>query len=127
VHVHSGERSDEMFLKSCDGSFGSIDSMVVRRDEVDANVFRPDVFFDCGRTFVVHHVQCRVIAPCFEGSNHVCECRHHGCICARWHGAHDDCIEIINICNEDILHTFERANRECTGDVSVHCSSDVVG
>jgi hypothetical protein len=25
------------------------------------------------------------------------------------------------------LHTIERSHRECTGDVSVHCSRDVVG
>ena len=30
-----------MFLKSCDGLFCSIDSMVVRGDEVDADFFRP--------------------------------------------------------------------------------------
>ncbi len=40
---------------------------------------------------------------------------------------HNDCVEIIDIRNENILHTFERANRECTGDVSVHCASDGVG
>ena len=116
MHVHSGESSNEMLLKSCDGSFCSVDLMVVWRDKLDADLFRPDVFFDCGRAFFVHHVQCRVVAPCFEGSDHFCECSHHGCNCARWHGAIDDCVEIINICNEKILHTFERVNR------SVHCS-----
>ena len=49
MHVHSGESSDEMLLISSDGSFGSIDSIVVQRDELDADIFRPDVIFDCGR------------------------------------------------------------------------------
>ncbi len=127
MHVHSGKSSNEMLLKRCDGPFCSVDSMVVRRDELDADFFRSDVFFNCGRTFFIHHIQCRVVASCFEGSDHFCECSHHGCICARWHGANDDSVEIINICNENILHTFERVHRECTGDVSVHCSRDVVG
>ena len=72
MHVHSGERSDEMLLKSCDGSFCSIDSMVVQRDELDADLFRPDVFFDCGRTFIVHRVQCQVVAPYFEARSMSC-------------------------------------------------------
>jgi hypothetical protein len=63
----------------------------------------------------------------FEGSDHFSECSHHGCICARGHGANYDCIEIIDICNKNILHTFELANRECTGDVGVLCASDGVG
>jgi len=57
VHVHSDESSNEMLLKSCDGLFCSVDLMVVRRDKLDADLFRPDVFFDCSRTFVVHHVK----------------------------------------------------------------------
>ncbi len=127
MHVHSGKSSDEMLIKRCDGLFCSVDSIVVRQDELDADFFRSDVFFDCGRTFVIQHIQCRVVASCFEGSDHFCECSHHGCICARWHGTNNDSIEIINICNKNILHTIERSHRECTGDVSVHCSRDVVG
>ena len=39
----------------------------------------------------------------------------------------NDCIEIIDIRNKNVLHSFERANREGTGDVGVHCASDGIG
>ncbi len=42
----------------------------------------------------------------------------------RGHGANNDCIETIEVCNKNGLHNFERANWEGTGDVGVHCTSD---
>ncbi len=96
-----------MLFECCNRPFCSVDMMVVRGGELDVDLFRPDVFFNRGRTFIVHYIQCRMVSPCFEGSDHVYECSHHGCICARGHGANDDCIEIIDICNKNILHTFE--------------------
>ncbi len=36
--------------------------MVVRGDELDVNCFRPNVFLDCGGTFVVHYIQCWMVA-----------------------------------------------------------------
>jgi len=52
VHVHSGESSDEMLFKCCDGPFCSVDSMVVRQDKLDVDFFRPDVLLYCGRTLM---------------------------------------------------------------------------
>ena len=127
MYVHSYESNTEMLFECCDGPFCSVDSMVVQGDELDVDLFRPDVFFNRGRTFIAHNIQCRVVSPCFEGSDHFSECSHHGCICAQGNDANNDCIEIIDICNKHILHTFEQANKECTGDVSVHCASDGVG
>ncbi len=43
------------------------------------------------------------------------------------HGVNNDCIEIIDIHSKNLLHTFERANREGTGDVGVYCASDGIG
>ena len=40
---------------------------------------------------------------------------------------YNDCIEVIDICNKYVLHTFEQADREGAGDVSVHYSSDSIG
>ncbi len=96
-----------MLFECCNGSFCSVDSMVVGGDQLDVDRFRPAVFLDCGRTFVVHYIQRRAVATCFEVSDHFGECSHHGCICARGHDAHNDCIEILDICNKNILHTFE--------------------
>ena len=96
-----------MLFKCCNGLFCSVDSMVVRGDQLDVDLFRPYVFFDWGRTFIVHYIQHRVVAPCFEGSDHFCECSHPGCICVRGHGTNNDCIEIIDIRNKNILYTFE--------------------
>jgi hypothetical protein len=41
--------------------------MVVRGDQLDVDLFRPDVFFNCSRTFIVHNILRRAVAPCFEG------------------------------------------------------------
>ncbi len=38
------------------------------------------------------------------------------------HGANNDGIEIIDIRNKDVLHTFEQSNQEGTSDVCVHCA-----
>jgi hypothetical protein len=43
------------------------------------------------------------------------------------HGANYDGIEMIDICNKDVLYTFERSNQEGTSDVCVHCACDGIG
>ena len=50
-----------MLFECCDGPFCSVDSMVVRGDKLDVDLFRPDVFFNCGQTFIVHYIQCQVL------------------------------------------------------------------
>ena len=46
-----------MFLKCRNGSFGSVDMMVVWGKELNANLLRPDICLDCGITLIIHHVQ----------------------------------------------------------------------
>ncbi len=59
MHVHSCEGRNEMLFKCCDGPFCSVDSMVVRGNELDVDLFRPDVFFNRDQTFIVHYIQRR--------------------------------------------------------------------
>jgi hypothetical protein len=96
--------------------------MVVQGDKLDVNSFRPDVFLDCGRTFVVHYVQCRMVAAGFQYGDDFGECLYHGSIggSARWHGPDNDCIKIVDVGNKHIFHNFERADREGTSDVGIH-------
>ena len=54
MHDHSGKSCNEVLFKCCDGPFCSVDSMVVWGDKLDVDVFRPDIFFDCSGTFIVH-------------------------------------------------------------------------
>jgi hypothetical protein len=53
-HINGGKGSNEVFLKSGDGTYCSIDPMVVRGDELDVDCFLPDGFLNCGRTLIVH-------------------------------------------------------------------------
>ncbi len=52
---------------------------------------------------------------------------YHGSIGARGHGTDNDCIEVIDIGYKNVLHTFEQADRESTGDVGLHGASDCIG
>jgi hypothetical protein len=45
---------------------------------------------------------------------------YHGSIGARWHDPDDDCIKVVDVGNRHVLHSFEGADREGAGDVSIH-------
>ncbi len=45
-----------MFLESTDGAFGSVDAMIVSRDQLDFHFVGLDVLFDCLGAFIVHDV-----------------------------------------------------------------------
>jgi hypothetical protein len=89
-------------------------------DKLDIVCFGLDVFLYCGRTFIVHYVQCRMAAAGFQYGDDLGECLYHGRVGARWHGPDDDCIKIIDVGNKHILHTFEGADREGAGDAGIH-------
>jgi hypothetical protein len=93
---------------------------VNRGDELDVNCFELDVFFYCGRTFVVHYAQCRMVAAGCQYGDDFGERLYHGRVGARWHGPDDDCIKAVDVGNKHILHTFEGTDREGAGDVSIH-------
>ncbi len=109
-----------MFLECGNGTLSGICLMVVRGDKLDVNCFEPDVFLYCGRTFVVHYVQCQMVASGLQNGDDFGECLCHGRVGARWHGPDDDCIKVVDVGNKHILHTFEGADREGAGDVNIH-------
>ncbi len=45
-----------MFLESTDGAFGGVDTMIVRRDQLDFHLVGLDVLLNCLRAFIVHNV-----------------------------------------------------------------------
>jgi hypothetical protein len=94
--------------------------MVVQGDKLDVDSFGPDVFLDCGGTFIVHYVQCRMVAAGFQYGDDFGECLYHGSISLRWHGPDDDCIKVLDVGNKHVLHTFEGAGWEGAGDVGIH-------
>jgi hypothetical protein len=116
-HINSGTGSNEVFLEFGDGTLGGICSIVVRGDKLDVNCFRSDVFLDCGGTFVVHYVQCQMVVAGFQYGDDFGECLYHGSIGARRHGPANHCIKVVDVGNKHILHTFERVDQECAGDV----------
>jgi hypothetical protein len=109
-----------VFLECGDGARGGICLMVVRGNKLDVNCFGPDVLLDRGGTFIVHYVQCWMVAARFQSGNDFGECLYHGSIGARWHGPDNDCIKVLDVGNKHVLHTFEGADREGAGDVGIH-------
>ncbi len=109
-----------MFLDCGNDMLGSICLRVVWGDKLDVNCFGPDVFLDCGGTFVVHYIQCQKVAAEFQYGDDFGEFLYHRSIGARWHGSDNDCIKVLDVGNKHILHTFEGADREGAGDVGIH-------
>ncbi len=119
-HINGGKGGNEVFLKCGNGTLGSICLMVVQGDKLDVDCFGPDVLLDRGRTFIVHYVQCQMVAAGFQYGDDFGECLYHGSIGARQHGLDDDCIKVVDVGNKHVLHTFEEADREGAGDVGIH-------
>jgi hypothetical protein len=126
-HITSGKGSDEVFLECGDSTLSGVCSIVVRGDKLDVNCFRLDVFFYCGRTFVVHYIQCQMVAAGFQYGDDLSECLYRGCVCVRWHGPDNDCIKVVDVGNKRILHTFEGADWEGAGDVGIHGARHGIG
>jgi hypothetical protein len=118
-HINGDKGGNKVFLESGDGRLIAICLMVVQGDELNANCSGPDVFCDCGQTFVVHYVQCQMVAAGFQYGDDFGECLYHGSIGARQHGPENDCIKVLDVGNKHILHTFEGADREGTDNVGI--------
>ncbi len=78
--------------------------------------------FDHLGAFVVHHIEGGSIAVRSKSGEDVKEGRNHGSIVLGGHCTHEDCVEIVDVDNEDVLHILEGAHWECTGEVRVHCA-----
>jgi hypothetical protein len=61
-----------------------------------------------------------MIASRFQYGDNLGECLYHGSIGARRHGPDDDCIKVVDVGNEHVLHTFDRADQEGAGDIGIH-------
>jgi hypothetical protein len=88
---------------------------------------RPNVPFDGLGAFVVHDVEDRLIILRAKGVKNVSEGRDESGIGACRHWTDNDGVEVVDICNEDILHIFERPDGEGAGKVRVHCSRVCIG
>ena len=95
-----------MILKCLDGSFRSIDSMLVWWHELPLYVFRAQVFCDGSRCFVVQNVELRFESFAFEIREDIFESIDNGWGFAVWDGAYDDGICGVIICHENILFVF---------------------
>jgi hypothetical protein len=126
-HINGGECGNEVFLECGNVVLGGICSMVVRGDELNVDCFGLDVLLNRGRTFVVHYVQCGMVAAGFQYGDDFGECLYHGSIGARQHGSDNDCTKVLDVGNEHILHTFEGADREGAGDVGIYGASYGIG
>jgi hypothetical protein len=118
--VNGGKGSNKMFFEGCNGLFGGIDIMTVWQDKLNVDLACFDVLFYRRRTFIVHHIQCRVISLGTESCNDFNECCDHGCVSSSGHGMDNDGIQIIHIQNKHILHVFEELDGEGTGEIGVH-------
>ncbi len=88
--------------------------MVVQGDKLDVNCFRQDEFLNRGRTFVVHYVQCRIVATGFQYGD------DFGEDCTMEASVRDSSIKVVDIYNKHTLHTIGGADQEGAGDVSIH-------
>ena len=72
--VSSAETTDEVILECLDGSFGCVDTMIVRFDELDRSVVSSHVVCDgcCG--LVICDVERRLVTLCRETAVHLFEC-----------------------------------------------------
>jgi hypothetical protein len=66
VHIHSGKSCNEVLLECCNGLFCGVDTIVVQGGKLNVDVLQPDIFFNCGGSLTVHHVQRRLVTSCFE-------------------------------------------------------------
>ncbi len=52
---------------------------------------------------------------------------YHVSIGVRQHDLDDDCIKIVDVGNKHVLHIFDGADREGTGDAGIHGASYGIG
>ena len=105
-----------------DGAFGGVDPMVVGGDKVNVHVILANVHRDGLGAFVVHYVQCGVIVTGGESGEDVGEGVDHGAIILGGHGAHEDGVEVVNVCHKNVLHRSEGADGEGARKIGIHCT-----
>ncbi len=127
VPVDSGQTPNEVFLECGNGTFGSVDLVVVRRDKVNVYLVGFDVHFYHPWTFVVRNIEGGLVAAGCEGGKNFGEGGNHGSIVLGGHSRHTDGIEVVDVRHKYVLHGFEEVDGECAQEVGVHCACVEVG
>jgi hypothetical protein len=94
-------------FKSSDGLFGGVHTMVMWRDQLNRHPVGTDVLLNHFGAFVVHDVQCWLVAPSMQNSKDFIEGGNEEGISVRGHWADNDGVEVIDVGNEDVNHVFE--------------------
>ncbi len=97
-HINGGKGADEVFLECGDGAWWHLLNSCGGA-KLDIDCFRSDVLLNPGGTFVVHYVQCQIVAAGFQYRDDFGKCLYHGSIGACWHGPDDDCIKVVDVDN----------------------------
>ena len=116
-----------MFFEGANGTFGGIDAMVVRWDQLNLHLVLFDVFLNSLGAFVIHEVEHRLVLPRLQNVEDFCEGGNEGCVNAFWHWADDDGVKVIHVCDKNVLHVLERSNRKRSSDICVHGAGRGVG
>jgi hypothetical protein len=106
-HVNSCEGGNKVFFKRGDGMFHSIDAVVVWWDQLDVHLVGSDVLLNRLGALVVHHIQCWLVIASTKYCKHFGEGRDERGVGAGWHWSHNDCINVVDVHNKDILHVLE--------------------
>jgi hypothetical protein len=109
VDVSGTQSTDEVIFESLDGSFCSIDAMIVGFDELDGTVAGGDKCFDGSRGLIVRYIEggsksfvCEGVKDCGEGCDDVVT------LCGRYR-AGKDVVNVVVICNEEKLLIVQRS------------------
>ena len=62
-----------------------------------------------------------------KGGENIGEGGNHGSIVLGGHSTNKNGVEVINVCNKDVLHGFKGGDGECVREVGVYCACVEVG
>ncbi len=106
-HVNSCKGGNKVFFKHGNGTFRSIDVVVVWWDQLDVLLVGLDVLLNRLGARVVHHIQCWLVFTSTEYHKHFREGGNERGVGAGWHWLHNDCIKVLDVRDKDILHVLE--------------------
>ncbi len=96
-----------MFFESSDGLFGSIDTTVMWREQLNHLPVGTDVLLNCFGAFVVRDIQCWLVVLSMQNSKDFGEGGNEGGVSARGHLVDNDGVEVIDVGSKDVNHVLE--------------------
>jgi hypothetical protein len=96
-----------VFFKLGNGTFSSVDAMVVWWDQLDVHLVGSDVLLNRLGALVVRHIQCWLVIASTEYCGHFGGGGNEQGIGTGWHWLHDYCIKVVDVWDKDILHVLE--------------------